>query len=128
MDNWGGGSNVPGRLLGPSNSSAFTLVRANMGYARDLSERMDLISTTPQPTLSSTGFCLASTHEYVVYFPENISVATVDLTALSGQFAVEWLNPQTGTITTAGNITGGNSQSFTSPFGGFAVLYLKKLN
>ncbi|NOX47208.1 MAG: hypothetical protein GXO89_09555 [Chlorobi bacterium] len=128
MDNWGGGSNVPGRLLGVSNPNLFTLVRANMGYAGDLSERMDLISTTPQPILSSTGFCLASSHEYVVYFPENISVATVDLTLSSGQFAVEWLDAQTGAILTAGNITAGNAQTFTSPFGGFAVLYLKKLN
>ncbi len=128
MDNWGGGSNIPGRLLGQNTSSTFVSVRANMGYAKELSERIDLISTTPQPTLSTSGFCLASTMEYVVYLPENVHDVTVNLSASSGQFAVEWLNADTGTFSSYDNITAGSSHTFSSPYGDYAILFLKKVD
>ena len=39
--------------------------------------------------------------------------------------SVEWFDPSSG-ATTAGNaVTGGTTQSFTPPFGGDAVLYLR---
>ncbi len=126
MDNWGGGGNLPGRLLGMPNSATFSLVRSNMGYAKELSERMDLISATPQPSLSSSGFCLASSSEYVIYLPENVSNVSVDLSSSTGQFVVEWINPETGTITQGGNILAGSTNNFSSPFGDYAILYLKK--
>ena len=128
MDNWGGGSNIPGRLLGQNVSTTFLKVRANMGYAKELSERMDLISTAPQPSLSSSGFCIASANEYVVYLPQYVNNATVDLSSSSGQFAVEWLDAETGTLLPDGNITAGSSHSFNSPFGDYSILYLKKVN
>ena len=49
---------------------------------------------------------------------------TVDLTAASGDLAVEWLNPQTGEVTLGSPVTAGAPRSFTAPFGGDAVLYL----
>lgn len=128
MDNWGGGTNEPGRLLGPTNYENFNLVRYNMGFAVELAERMDLLSTTPQPLLSSSGFCLASINEYVVYLPENITTVTVDLSNSNGQFTVEWLNTDTGGYTQAGEVPAGGSQVFNSPVGDYAILYLKKKN
>lgn len=127
MDNWGGGSNIAGRLHGQTLASTYDLVRYNMGYARELADRMDLVATTPQPSLSTTGFCLASAAEYVIYFPDNIGSATVNLSSSSGQFSVEWLNTESGAQTTGPNVTGGGTQSFSSPYGDFSVLYLKKL-
>ncbi|MEZ5084655.1 MAG: hypothetical protein R2750_14615 [Bacteroidales bacterium] len=127
MDDWGGGSNISGRLLGTSYYSIYNWVRYNMGFARELADRMNLVETTPQPAKSSTGFCLASDSEYVVYFPANMSTANVDLSATSGQLSVEWLNPETADVTTGQNVSGGGVQSFTSPYGDYAVLYLKKL-
>lgn len=127
MDNWGGGSNLVGYLLGPTSSETFSLVRANMGYAKLLSERIDLISTTPQPNLSSTGFCLASDHEFIVYLPSNSSSATVNMSGISGQFSVEWIDANTGNITFGSQITGGSSKNFSSPYGNYSILYLKKI-
>ena len=127
MDNWGGGSNIPGYLLGQSNASLFSLVRNNMGYAKLLSDRIDLISTTPQPSLSSSGFCLASDHEFVVYLPQFTNSVQLDLSGHSGTFEVEWINTDDGTINSGGQINGGNPSNFSSPFGDYSVLYLKKI-
>ncbi|MCD4695256.1 MAG: hypothetical protein K8S16_03360 [Bacteroidales bacterium] len=128
MDNWGGGSNLPGRLHGQPVASLYDFIRYNMGWARELADRMDLITTSPQPGLSSTGYCLASSTEYVVYFPENINNAYVDLSATAGQLSVEWFDPTTGNFSYSPSISGGENQSFSSPFGGYAILYLKLEN
>jgi hypothetical protein len=50
--------------------------------------------------------------------------ATVDLSAASGTFSVEWFNPSTRETTVAGTVTGGANQDFTAPFPGDAVLYI----
>jgi len=89
---------------------------------------MDLAKMTPQPSLSSTGFCLADNvatgAEYLVYAPNGGSI-TVNLSATTRTLNVEWLNPTGGAITTGGTIAGGSAnQSFTPPFSGDAVLYL----
>ena len=127
MDNWGGGNNLPGRLHGIEVASIYDIVRYNMGFARELADRMDLISTSPQPSLSTTGFCIASDTEYVIYFPDNVGSATVNLSATSGQLSVEWLNAETAAKTTGQNVSGGGSHYFNSPYGDFSILYLKKL-
>jgi len=103
--------------------------RNNMGYMLNYANnKLDLLKTTPQGGLSSTGFCLADTvasgAEYLVYAPNGGSF-TVNLSATTRTLNVEWLNPSTGAITTGGTISGGSaSQSFTPPFSGDAVLYL----
>ena len=103
--------------------------RNNMGYMLNYANnKLDLLKTTPQGGLSSTGFCLADTvaagAEYLVYAPSGGSF-TVNLSATTRTLNVEWLNPSTGAITTGGTLAGGSaSQSFTPPFSGDAVLYL----
>ncbi len=128
MDNWGGGSNEPGRLHGGTGASTYDIIRQNMGYARQLAVDLDLLSMTPHPELSSTGFCLASNKELVVYLPETITSATVDLTNHSGQFNARWLDTIEGTWQQQNNISGGSTVPFSSPFGGYSVLVLQKIN
>jgi fibronectin type 3 domain-containing protein len=115
------------------NNSYFSVAHSlqlvkNMGYAVAYANRMNLAADTPQPGLSSTGYCLAdasaTTPEYWVYLPSGGS-ATVDLSATTQTMDVEWFDPNTDTTKLAGTITGGASRSFTSPFGGSdAVLFL----
>jgi hypothetical protein len=47
---------------------------------------------------------------------------TVDLRAYAGTFAVEWMNPATGT--NGANASRGAMKPFTPPFSGDAMLYL----
>ena len=102
--------------------------RDNLGYIVTYSRKLSLSQVTPQPSLSSTGYCLAQTPatgaEYLVYAPSGGSF-TVNLSATTRLLNVEWLDPSTGTITSGGTTTGGSSsRSFTPPFGGDAILYL----
>jgi hypothetical protein len=103
--------------------------RDNMGYMLSYANtKIDLIKAVPQPGLSSTGYCLAQAvamgAEYLVYAPTG-GTFTVNLSATSRTLNVEWLNPSTGSITSAGTARGGSSaQAFTPPFAGDAVLYL----
>ena len=103
--------------------------RDNMGYALAYANKMNLVKMTAQGNLASTGYVLANAAavgaEYLVYAPNGGSF-TVNLSSSPNRpLSVEWLNPTTGAITSAGSLTGGSSsQSFTPPFGGDAVLYL----
>jgi len=102
--------------------------RAAMGHTRRYADRMDLARTTPQPTLASTGYCLANPGpdgaELLVYLPAGGSV-TVDLSGSPGQFQVEWFDPAEGAIKTGNAVVGGGRAVFDSPFDHDAVLYLK---
>jgi len=102
--------------------------RDNMGYTLTYANKMNLLAMTPQPTLSSTGFCLANAAatgaEYLIYAPMG-GTFTTDLSATGNTLNVEWFNPATGAKTSAGTVAGGSSsQSFNPPFAGDAVLYL----
>lgn len=128
MDNWGGGNNLPGHLHGWPSTTTYNVIRNNMGYAKLLSETLDLVSMIPQPEISSTGFCIGSEFEYVVYLSEFDSQATVDLSASSGQFSVEWLDCSNGSISTSSNIGAGSNLSFNSPLPGYSVLILRSID
>jgi hypothetical protein len=102
-------------------------LRRNLGYTLTYANRMNLVAMTPRPDLCSTSYCLAnpasSGAEYLVYLPEGGTV-NVDLSATSETLQVEWFNPDRGTTTDGGSVTGGSTQNFTAPFGGDAVLYI----
>jgi hypothetical protein len=111
---------------------------------------MNLTAMTPHGELASTGYCLANPGEnYFVYVPLDASeieanrsvrrrspnrnfrprlhqTVTVDLSAASGAFLVEWFNPSTGKTWNAEPVEGDGGNSFTAPFGGDSVLYLRK--
>jgi hypothetical protein len=81
---------------------------------------------TPNDDLATTGYCLAnSEREFLVYLPEGDGV-TVDLSRTSGTLVAEWMHPVEGTITFGGTVAGGKKQGLAVPFGGPAVLYIKK--
>jgi hypothetical protein len=99
-------------------------IRRQMGYARAFAERMDLHTALPSGNLSSTGFCLASPgKEYLVYLPDG-GHATVDLTAASGELAVEWMNPSDGSSVDGEKAADGSMAEFEAPFEGDAVLFI----
>jgi hypothetical protein len=104
--------------------------RDNLGYILKYSRKLNLAKTTPNSSLSSTGYCLAQTPpvgaEYLVYAPSG-GPFTVNLSAMEGsrKLSVEWFNPATGAASAGDPIPAGStSQSFTPPFDGDAVLYL----
>jgi Putative collagen-binding domain of a collagenase len=105
-------------------------VRKTMGYIRGYADRMNLAAMTPQGSLSSTGHVLASADaanpEFLVYAPTG-GKCTVNLPSSRGRIAVEWMNPATGAKTTAADVDGGATRTFTPPFNGDAVLYLRVL-
>jgi hypothetical protein len=104
--------------------------RNNLGYTLKYASRLNLARATPQPDLSTTGYCLAQTPsvgaEYLVYAAEGGSFE-VDLSAMSAsrKLSVEWFNPTTGEKIPADTVPAGSrAQRFTPPFKGDAVLYL----
>ena len=56
-------------------------IRASLGYTREYTERIDLVSMTPQPDLCSTGYCLANPAatgaEYLVFLPAGEKIARI---------------------------------------------------
>jgi hypothetical protein len=101
------------------------VLRNAMGRTLTYAVKMNLAAMTPQNALSSTGYCLASAGaEYLTYQPGSGASFTVNLTA--GTYSYEWYNPSTGAVAATGFLTAsGGNQSFTAPFSGDAVLYLK---
>lgn len=90
---------------------------------------MNLAAMTPQEKLSSTGHVLANTNpagaELLVYAP-NGGEFTVNLSAINSRFNVEWMNPSNGVKTEGAIISGSAVRTFTPPFKGDAVLYLRR--
>jgi hypothetical protein len=103
-------------------------VRSTMGYIRGYAERMNLAAMAPQGKLSSTGHVLASTGmtdpELLVYAPSG-GKFTVNLLTYRGLFAFEWMDPATGAKSLGRGVSGAATRTFTPPFKGDAVLYLK---
>ncbi|HEV2273087.1 MAG TPA: putative collagen-binding domain-containing protein, partial [Acidobacteriaceae bacterium] len=104
--------------------------RNNLGYVLRYSRKVNLAGATPQPALSSTGYCLAQTPsagaEYLAYAPSGGSFK-MNLSAMppSRKLAVEWFDPASGRVIAGRPVAAGSSsQSFTPPFSGDALLYL----
>ncbi len=101
-------------------------IREAMGQSRRYADRMNLAATAPHGELASTNYCLADPgHEYLAFLPDGGEV-TVDLSAATGDLAVEWLRPVDGTVVQGGGVAGGGQRTLKSPFFGDAVLYLGK--
>jgi hypothetical protein len=106
------------------NGSQWDPIRAAMGDARSYADRMNLALMTPQDCQSSTGYCLsAAGSEYLIYQPQ---AGSFNVNLQTGTYNFEWFNPATGTVANTGSITvSSGSSSFSAPFSGHAVLYLK---
>lgn len=101
-------------------------LRVAMGRTRIYAEKMDLASMTPRLELASTRYCLANPGlEYLVYKPAGAREFTV--TVVGGAYSFEWYDPTHGKVVNTGRLDASDSaRSFAAPFGGDAVLYLKK--
>src|SRR2546427_1827473 len=104
---------------------AWEPIRRAMGDTRRYADKTNLAAITPRGDLASTGYALANRgSEYLVY-QSGSGEFTVDLVA--GSYSIEWFNPKTGTEVGSGTITASDGFTlFTPPFGGEAVLYLKR--
>jgi hypothetical protein len=102
-----------------------TSIRANMGYALDLSQRVDLASMKPRADLASSNYCLADEGEaYIVFVP---SGEELTLKLPNGEYSMSWLDTGSGqeTETTSLSILGG-SHSFHAPYISDAIIVLWK--
>lgn len=106
-----------------SEDTRWNNVRDNLGATNHYAAKVDLAHMIPQPSLSSTNFCLADNGiEYLVYQPNSGSF-TVNVAAQTYDF--EWWNPQTNTLASSGTITASaGNHTFIPPFSGDAVLWL----
>jgi hypothetical protein len=108
----------------PDGPSAKT--RAAMGQTLQYAKRLDLAAMTPRGDLSSTGYCLAATgKEYLVYQPGEGPFRVQLPGSGKSTYAVEWFEPQAGCAVVAKPIKAEGQTTFTPPFFGNAVLYLK---
>jgi hypothetical protein len=100
--------------------------RMAMGQARRYAGRVDLASMVPMNDLA-TGYCLAAQgKEYLVFQPGNKGEFTINLGDAPGVFSVEWLDVNRDRTVAGKDVAGGSSRTFTTPFPGPAVLYLKR--
>jgi hypothetical protein len=105
----------------------FDPIRNALGDTVTYSKKLDLAHTFPSDKIfdCSTRYCLRNPgNEYLVYQPGS---GTFTLNLAAGDYYFEWFKPDSGTIAKTGTITAANgNRSFTPPFSGDAVLYLKK--
>ncbi len=99
-------------------------IRKRLGQTLAYSRKVNLVKMRPNIELSSTTYCLANPGaEYIAYQPAS---GAFSVNLLAGKYLIEWFNPATGVATVGGTISAANgSKSFTPPFSGEAVLYLK---
>jgi hypothetical protein len=109
------------------NDPTWVSLRKNLGHVHSYANRINLAAMTPHGELTSTAYCLAnpsSNGEFLVYQPLSGSF-TVNLSNTPGSLSVEWFDPVSGSVSPGTSISGGSARSFTPPFSGEAVLYLK---
>jgi hypothetical protein len=100
--------------------------RDGMGQTRQFSERINLAAMTPADKLAQTGYCLADKgKEYLVFQAGDKGEFNVNLKDGPGHFTVEWFDVNKGNSIPGKPVSGGGTRTFTTPFGGPAVLYLK---
>lgn len=101
-------------------------LRAALGHARRLAERMNLAAMTPQDNLASTGYCLADPgQEYLIYQPKRNEAFSVELEP--GVYRLEWFDPARGATAGSERIEApGGTRQFKAPLATDAVLHLKK--
>jgi hypothetical protein len=99
--------------------------RQAMGQVRRYAEKVDLAAMAPDERVSATQYCLANRGKEYLVFQSNKGEFTVDLKDAPGTFNSEWLNVNADRIIPGKPVEGGASRTFTTPFPGPAVLYLK---
>ena len=99
-----------------------------MGQTRRYAEKINLAEMVPHDGLASTRYCLAKPgSEYLVFQPGSDGEFRVNLSDARGTFSVEWLNVYKNATVAGPPVEGGAMRIFITPFGGPAVLYLRKV-
>jgi hypothetical protein len=125
MDVYDGLNEGVGGLGFDPNDPRFVSARRAIGQTRDFADRIALGSMSPRGSLSSTAFALAGGGQMLAYRPASSGNITVNLASLPGPLSVEWLNVDTGVVTTGSNVAGGGTLALTPPFAAPAVVYLR---
>ncbi|MDO8587892.1 MAG: DUF4038 domain-containing protein [Armatimonadota bacterium] len=114
------GNAVPGFMTFHKNDS-FNVNATNSLGARQMAMMYEFFTKTkfwelvPSQQLVNTGICACvPNEEYIAQIFQAGSV-TVDLSAASGTFYVDWFDPKTGRRIPAESTTGGAARTFTSP-------------
>ncbi len=100
--------------------------RQAMGQVLRWAARVNLAAMRPEQSLSTTGYCLADRGREYLVFQSNKGEFNVNLKEAAGTFSVTWFNVNMNRETTAKSVEGGVARTFTTPFPGPAVLYLKR--
>ena len=111
----------------PMSFEAYEPGRFAMGDTVRYAERMRLIEMEPRGDLTSTGYALVKEgEEYLVLDPSGAEPLTVTLDA--GTYAVEWFSVDGRETTRIDDMTVERPTpiSFTAPFAGPAVLYMRR--
>lgn len=101
--------------------------RLAMGQVVRYGRRANLAEMKPVPAVSATGYCLAAQGSEYVVFQHNKGEFTVDLAKAAGRYQAEWLDVAHDRVVPARLVEGGAARTFTTPFPGPAVLYLKRV-
>jgi len=113
------------------NDADMIVIRENLGYlVTQVGLLNDLLGMTPQPSLCSTGYCLAKDHataaEYICFNVNGSASFTLDLTNATGTLNIRWLKCSDGTLDTDDTVSGGAERTLTNPSGfGVSVAYVR---
>jgi len=114
------GNAVPGfmtfhKSAGFNPNATNSLGARQMAMLYDFFTSLDFQRLEPAQQLVDKGICACiPNRDYIVQILSAGSV-TVDLSAATGEFSVDWFDPKTGRRTPSGTITGGDKRTFTSP-------------
>lgn len=117
---------IPGRegeAWSDPDNPALPTGRQVMGHTLHYARKMNLNAMTPQNTLCSTSYCLASQGEEYLIYQANSGQFSVNLS--KNLYYYEWFNPRSGNVESTGEISApGGNYHFSPPFSGDAVLFL----
>ena len=91
---------------------------------REAIEKADELRRTTPGAIGLDQFRNPANAEILAYSPSAGSFY-VNLEGCNARFAVEWMVPSSGAKTQAADVVGGSRSTFTPPFDGDSVLYLK---
>jgi hypothetical protein len=110
--------------IGVEPDAYWEVIRRAMGNTLTYANRINLVRMKPDPSISTTRYCLSNPGvEYLAYQP---SSAPLTLNLAPGTYHVEWFDPTTNLVSTSDQIrVPAGERTFTAPFQGDAVLYLR---
>lgn len=125
MDEWDGALYGTDRRA----SAGYMAIRSNLGYVNTLFNMLNNpLLMTPQPSLSTSGYCLARDHatagEYVCYY-DGSSTFNLNLSTATGTLNIRWLRCSDGTVQDGATVSGGAVRTLTPPWTGRVVAYVR---